>query len=221
MAEEPPPAITFATKEEFTTEVEKHVNKALAPKLEQNKKLTTELEALRPLADKVADLEQKLDGKQQTADEQLQTEVTQLKGMIETLQGKVGEAEQLAVTKEQAWHQSEASKYLQALALEAGAAPTAVGDIPAVFPRDQITVTVDEKTEQPVARLVDPEMAGMAHRDQLAAMKAYLQTKPHLLDSPPNGAGQAGGGASDKPKDWDSMTSDEQLKEALNEQGVL
>lgn len=212
----PAPAVTFGTKEEYTAAVEAAVNKALAPKLKANTQLEAELESLRPLQEQVTKLQQQIDGGQQTDDQRHTAELETLQKQLTGLQAQVEQANGNTAKVTQAWHGSVGHSYLQGLALEAGAAPTAVADIPGLFPAEGIQVKPNA-AGQLIPLLVDPS-TDLAHQDQVGAMREFLSRKPHLMAPPPNGAGQ--GGAGPQPphtQKFEDLPADDQLDAGLKE----
>lgn len=183
------PAVAFETKDQYTAEVSKHISAALAPKLKALEAAQAELEALRPLAGKVEELQAKLEGGKRTAEDQWQKDREAMQRQQQALAQQL-EQEQVAQQQlRQRWQGERAGTYLQALALKAGASPAAVEDIPTLFPMAR--VAVEEQDGRLAAALVDPDTR-LPERDQVAAMKAWLKSKPHLMAPLPGGAGTGG-----------------------------
>lgn len=145
---------------------------------------------------RVAELEAELEGHRtkstQAKADQWQAERDKYEKRTSVLQQQV-EAEKAARVADTArWHASERDRHLQAWAVEAGCAPTAVADIPSVLPADRVEISEDESGRLQV-QLVDPA-TGVA-LDPVEAMRTWLQEeKPHLCGPPKGGAGLRGAG---------------------------
>jgi hypothetical protein len=156
-------------------------------------------------------------GKKADAGAELQARLDQLQAGQQELTKRL-EAEQTGHQQTQAqWHRAEAYRHLADLAATAGAAKSALPDIPKLFPQQQVRVQQPENGGLPQVQIVDPVTEQVL--DGGEAMKAWLESKPHLKEAPARGAGlPAGKPAQTGPKDkLDGLSSSQAMAVALKE----
>lgn len=181
------PEVAFATKDEYTAEVRKHVNGALGPKLRKIEELEARVAEHDALKARLEELE-KPDKK---GEDKFSEERASLEKRMAAYEKQAQEAQSMAAERQASWHAAESHRYLMDLASRAGAAHAALADITRLFPRDKLRI--EESDGKLQISVIDPETDLKV--DALEAMQAWLGEKPHLRAPPPNGAGAPGAGA--------------------------
>ncbi len=207
------PEVAFATKDEFTEFISKRVGEAIAPKKRKLEEMQAQIDTLTETAGRVAELEAQLSGKEQTAAQKWDNERATLEQRQKALQAQIEESNANTQATLDRWHGAHRRQFITERALEAGAAPSAVADVAALFPGDR--VRVDESNGSLSAVMVDPDTG--LDQDAGEAMAAWLETKPHLCAAKPGGSGSPGASAGQKKSTdpLDGKSGPEQLAQAF------
>lgn len=186
------PEVAFATKAEFSAAMDRVAQKATATAARKIAQLEAQLAEFEPLQSRLAELEAAAQGAEAKADAQrLAQERSRFEARERALQQQAEAAAQSAESLRQRWHEAHRREVLLSLAMQAGAAKSALDDIPALFPRDRIEIAEDETTGGLRAVFVDP--ATKLEVEPAAAVRAWLDEKPHLRGAPAGGSGGQGG----------------------------
>ncbi|MCU0292541.1 MAG: hypothetical protein MUF10_11240 [Thermoanaerobaculaceae bacterium] len=199
---------------QFTSFVSGKLREQDAARLRQIQALEAQVSQVPQLQAKLAELQEAAEGKTKSTEQRYQAQLAQLEQQRQALAQQKDQAEARARELEQRRADDYRRSFLMGLAAESGAAPSAIADIPFVFPTSHVQV---EATPEGgfQAKLVDPQ-TGLAHADPRAAFAAWLGTKPHLKAAIPGGAGQHGGAPpTNKPIDFDALPIDQQIELGL------
>lgn len=184
-------------KAEFTKFVSEKIREQDARRLRQIQELEEKAKDAEALRQKVSELEEAVSGRKRTDEERWAAEVAKREAQAAALAKKLEEAQRSSDAVRERWQAEYRSQYLMRLAADAGAASSALSDVPALFP--SAGVAVKETPEGLQAELVDPT-TGLPHHSPVDAMRAWLANKPHLRAAPPSGAGQHGAAPSEPTK---------------------
>ena len=183
------PAVSFATKEEFTSFVQGKISEALAPKLRQLEQLESQAQEATTLKQQLDELKEQANGTKKTTEQKWEQERTKWEQQQKALQQQISTEQDKHRATQAKWYSEKVDNYITALA-SPYASKSALGDIARLYPKDSIQVSEGEQGLK--VAIVDPQTG--LEQDPNKAIHEWLQTKPHLMAAPPRGAGAPGSG---------------------------
>jgi hypothetical protein len=205
------------TKDEYTSMLQNKIGEAVAPKLKKIEAQDAQIAELLEFKTQVEASQAQASQQSQSAESQWAAERDKLNQQMQARQAEIEKYQGEAAAIKGRWHDTHRNQYLSNLALQAGAAPSAIEHIPLLFPRDQVTIT---ETDSGLEASIQHPETGLPV-DAKEAMAAWLGNNPHLMGAPPSGSGSRGAGAGRRSGRKDPLAGKHGaagIKEALKQQ---